>query len=95
MASTKGPMGLRVKACGFGLLKDKEKREGRRITFDELSDETGLAKMTVRRYVTDGDVTGSPLVAAVTMAQYFGVGIDDLLVICLVDPVSPIVAVAA
>ena len=80
MAATK-ERGLRVVSRGFGLLKDKEKREGRRITFDTMTAETGLAKMTVRRFTAAdaGDVSGSPVDAAAVMADYLGVGLGDLL----------------
>ena len=75
--------GLRVMSNGFGLLKDKEKREGRRITFDTMTTETGLAKMTVRRFTAQdaGDVGGSPLEAAAVMADFLGVGLGELLTV--------------
>ena len=75
--------GLRVMSNGFGLLKDKEKREGRRITFDTMTAETGLAKMTARRFTAHdaGDVSGSPLSAAAVMADYLGVSLGDLLTV--------------
>ncbi len=75
--------GLAVTSNGFSLWKDKEKREGRRITIDTLVGETGLAKMTVRRFIAGGeaDVSGSPVVAAAVMADYFGVGLGELLAV--------------
>ncbi len=75
--------GLRVMSNGFGLLKDKEKREGRRITFDTMTAETNLAKMTVRRFTAQdaGDVSGSPLAAAAVMADYLGVSLGELLTV--------------
>jgi hypothetical protein len=74
---------LRVVSRGFGLWKDKEKREGRRITFDALSEETGLAKMTLRRFLAtdNSDVSGSPLASAAVIANYFDVGLGDLLTV--------------
>ena len=82
MVGRKEP-GLRVMSNGFGLLKDKEKREGRRITFDTMTEETGLAKMTVRRFTAQdaGDVSGSPLAAAAVMAEYLSVGLGELLTV--------------
>ena len=74
--------GLTVRSKAFALWKDKEKREGRKITIDALAKETRLAKMTVRRFLaTDGDVSGSPLAAAAVLAVYFGTGLDDLLTV--------------
>ena len=63
--------------------KDKEKREGKRITFEALSEETGLAKMTLRRFLATegGDVSGSPLASAAVIADYFGVGLGELLTV--------------
>lgn len=83
MAARVNGMNLRVISNGFGLWKDKEKREGRRITLDTLSEETGLAKMTVRRFVSaqDGDVSGSPLASAAVFADYFGVDLGELLTV--------------
>ena len=80
-AAVKTDKGLRVLSTAFGLWKDKEKREGRRITIDTICEETGLAKMTVRRFVAkpDAEVSGSPLLSAAVLAQYFGVGLGDVL----------------
>ena len=80
-AAVKSDKGLRVVSTAFGLWKDKEKREGRRITIDTICEETGLAKMTVRRYIAQqgAEVSGSPLLSAAIMADYFGVGLGDLL----------------
>jgi hypothetical protein len=81
MQETRKERGLRVTSKAFGLWKDKEKREGRRITIDTVCEETRLAKMTVRRFIAaeGSDVSGSPLSSAAVMADYFRVGLEDLL----------------
>lgn len=83
MAVTKNPKGLRVRSHAFGLWKDKEKREGRDISLDAICRETGLAKLTARRFLVpkEEDVNGSRLDAAAVLAYYFGVGLDALVTI--------------
>jgi len=73
--------GLRVVSKGYDLRSDRDKTTGARISIDKIAAETGLSKMTVRRFVADkdADVSGSPLVAAALVAGYFGVGLGDLL----------------
>ena len=72
----------RVLSNAFGLWKDKEKKEGRSISIDTIARETGLAKMTVRKFVVGKeDVKGSPLAAAAALADYFGSNLDTLLAV--------------
>lgn len=80
MPALNNARGVRVTSNGFDLLQDKEKREGRRITIENVAKDTGLAKMTVRRFLSKTeDVNGSPVAAAAVMAQYFDVSIGDIL----------------
>ena len=62
--------GVKVTSQGFTLWKQKEAREGR-ITIEKVIEETGLAKLTVRRFLArDGDVSGSTMGSAALMAKY-------------------------
>jgi len=81
MAVTNNATGVRVRSRGHALWKEKEKREGKDITIDAVSKVTGLAKLTVRRFLvpTEQDVNGSSIVSAALLADYFGVGVGDLL----------------
>jgi hypothetical protein len=73
-------MGVRVHSNAFTLWKAKEAREKRRIPIDTLIKETGLAKMTVRRFLsTERDVSSAALSSAVILADYFGVPLADLI----------------
>jgi transcriptional regulator with XRE-family HTH domain len=75
--------GLRVTSRGYDLRSDRDKKTGERVSLDRVAEETGLSKMTVRRFVADknADVSGSPLLAAAVIAEYFGVGLGDLLTV--------------
>lgn len=75
--------GLSVRSRGYDLRSDREKATGKRVALDRIAEETGLSKMTVRRFIADkhADVSGSPLLAAAVMAQYFGVGLGELLLV--------------
>jgi hypothetical protein len=80
--SAKAP---RVVSKVFGLWKAREATEGRKITLEALTEEIGLAKMTVRRFAEpNGDVSGSPLSSAAVFAAYFAVPLSD--VIALGEP---------
>ncbi len=82
MPALNNAKGLRVTSRAFNLLQDREKKEGRRISIDAIARDTGLAAMTIRRFVSPSkqqDVNGSSLVAAAMMADYFGVSIGDLI----------------
>ena len=73
--------GIRVKSHGFSLLRAKESKESRRIPIEAVVKDTGLARMTVRRFLSpeEIDVSGSPLGAAATVAHFLGVSLSDLL----------------
>ena len=74
---------VRITSRGFSLLRDKEKREEKRIPIETVVRETGLARMTVRRFLSPDqggvEVGGSPIAAAASIAQFLGVGLGDLL----------------
>ena len=89
MAVTNNPKRLRVRSKAFGLWKDKEKREGRHITIDTICKETGLAKLTVRRFLAPSeDVNGSRLDAAAVLADYFETGLETLLEVQEGEPIA-------
>ncbi|MES2465095.1 MAG: hypothetical protein V4671_31400 [Armatimonadota bacterium] len=69
----------RVVSKVFGLWKARELTEGRKITLEALTEEIGLAKMTVRRFAEpNGDVSGSPLSSVAVFAAYFAVPISEV-----------------
>ena len=72
---------LRVVSRGYDLRSDHDKAAGKRISIDKIAAETGLSMMTVRRFVSDkdADVSGSPLLAAAIIADYFGVDLGAML----------------
>ena len=72
---------LRVMSRGYDIRSDHDKQTGKRISIDKIAEETGLSKMTVRRFVSDkdADISGSPLVAAAIVAGFFGVELGELL----------------
>lgn len=73
------PTAPRVISLAFNLWKAKEAREERRITQEEIIEQTGLAKMTARRFLEPrGDVSGSPLSTVAAFARYFGVSIGEV-----------------
>ncbi len=71
--------GVKVTSQGFTLWKQKEAREGR-ITIEKVIEETGLAKLTVRRFLARaGDVSGSTMGSAALMAMYLDTNLCDLI----------------
>ena len=77
------PRAMRVVSKGFDLRQKKEAETGERLSLEDISKETELSRMTVRRFIVnrDADVSGSPLLAAAVVAGYFGVPLGDLLVV--------------
>lgn len=77
--------GVQVRSQGFSLWKQKEAREGR-ITIEKVIEDTGLAKLTVRRFLArDGDVSGSTLGSAAMMANYLDTNLCDLVAVIGAD----------
>lgn len=72
--------GLKVVSKGYDLRRNRELETRERVTIDDIIAQTGLAKATVRRFVTDADadVSGSPMLAAAIMAEYFGVSMGEM-----------------
>lgn len=75
--------GLRVISRGYDLRMDKQKQDREKVSIDRIAEDTGLAKMTVRRFVAeaDADISGSPLLAAAVIAEYFNVPLGDLVTV--------------
>lgn len=75
--------GMRVISKGYEIRSDRDKETGKRVSIDRIAEDTGLSKMTVRRFVSDkdADVSGSPLLAAAMIAGYFGVEMGALLTV--------------
>ena len=80
--------GVKVASQGFTLWKQKESREGR-ITIEKVIEETGLAKLTVRRFLArEGDVSGSTMGSAAIMAKYLDTTLCDLVSVIEADEVA-------
>lgn len=80
--------GIKVRSCGFSLWKQKEAQEGR-ITIERVIEDTGLAKLTVRRFLArEGDVSGSTLGAAAIMATYLGTTLGELITVAQAEEVN-------
>lgn len=77
--------GVKVSSRGFSLWKQKEALEGR-ITIEKVIEETGLAKLTVRRFLArDSDVSGSTMGSAAIMAKYLDSNLCDLVSVIEAD----------
>jgi DNA-binding Xre family transcriptional regulator len=76
------------------LRAEKARREGRKITLSVVSQETGISIRALHRWGTNsvGQFTSEMIV---TLCDYFGVGIEDLLVIQDNDPDEEHPALAA
>lgn len=61
------------------LAKEKAHKEGRSITKYVVASETGIAYNTISRY-WDNDVKGVNFDVLLTLCDYFGCYLDDLLV---------------
>lgn len=71
---SKGPVRNRFKI----LLAEKEHEAGRRITYEEIENETGVAASTLSSYATNS-VTRYDAKTVASLCDYFGVSIGELL----------------
>lgn len=62
------------------LLAEKEQRERRRITQQEVADATKLTRATISAWMGHGGMARLDATAARALCNYFGVTIDELVV---------------
>jgi putative transcriptional regulator len=60
------------------LLEEKEKREGRRISYRKIAEETGISKTSVESWMTSS-ATQYQQEQMLALCRYFGCTVGDLL----------------
>jgi DNA-binding Xre family transcriptional regulator len=58
---------------------EKEEREGRKLTYETLQEETGLAASTLARLLKPGPIDRIDGKTLDTLCRYFGCGVGDVL----------------
>ena len=58
---------------------EKEEREGRKLTYETLTEETGLSSSTLSRLLKNDQIDRIDGQTLTTLCQYFNCGVGDLL----------------
>lgn len=68
----------KVLSKAFAVRMDHQKKVGRTVTITEVSDQTGIARLTLRR-IERGETQGIDFEVLAKLCAFYGVTIGDLL----------------